>query len=287
MNLEKYDRIAIQAPDGLRGRAMELCEEFNSTGKEAFLLLDPCYGACDLRDREAKALGAEVLLHLGHADFGVESDIPVIFDPHYYEVQVGEESVCRICETLEGRSFSMCYPINFEKVAQSIREKLGTRSLNPVDFFPVLGCTFPEQGVETILYIGDGEFHPLGVSMKNSSVLSFDPFSGEVKNVNGEHYIRKRYAAIARGVDAERFGILVSTKKGQQNMGVARDIRERLERSGKSAVILAMDRINNENLIGCGVDVFINTACPRIALDDDFEKPMINHFDFDAFEEIS
>jgi 2-(3-amino-3-carboxypropyl)histidine synthase len=65
-------------------------------------------------------------------------------------------------------------------------------------------------------------------------------------------------------------------------------IKRALEREGKSAELLVMDRIDAGSLVGYRVDAYINTACPRIATDDGFDKPMINYQEYyDCKEEGS
>ena len=288
--LEQYKRIAIQAPEGLKRVAEDLAADLQSRGKEVFLFADPCYGACDLKDREAEALGAEVLLHMGHKDFGLEKSIPVIFYPYYYDTEVREENVAEISELLGERSFSICHSVNFEKVAQALYSMLEARGKKARSLLCVLGCTFPEIREDVALYVGDGAFHPLGIARKNTSVITFDPLAKKVSEMGAERdrFERKRRGALAGVLGADRIGIIVSTKRGQCRMEEAVKIKRVLEKEGKSAELLVMDRIDAGSLVGYRVDAYINTACPRIATDDGFDKPMINYQEYyDCKEEGS
>ena len=47
----------------------------------------------------------------------------------------------------------------------------------------------------------------------------------------------------------------------------AEEIKSRLVQRNKKALILIMDEITNEKLLGLKLDAFINTACPRLAYD--------------------
>jgi diphthamide biosynthesis enzyme Dph1/Dph2 domain len=74
-----YAKMAIQAPEGLKTHLLEVVDRLEECGKRVILFADPCYGACDLKDHEAKELGAELLVHIGHSEMGVEKELPVIF----------------------------------------------------------------------------------------------------------------------------------------------------------------------------------------------------------------
>jgi 2-(3-amino-3-carboxypropyl)histidine synthase len=77
---------------------------------------------------------------------------------------------------------------------------------------------------------------------------------------------------------SDSFGILVSTKPGQCNPTVALNIQRDLEQNGKKTVLLYTDEILPEKLLDfTEIDVFVDTACPRLALDDPerFPKPIL------------
>ncbi len=73
-------RIFLQVPEGLKTRVLGFARELEGKGVEVFISVEPCYGACDLRDREARSLGCDLLLHLGHSDYGVMSSLPVVYE---------------------------------------------------------------------------------------------------------------------------------------------------------------------------------------------------------------
>jgi len=90
--------------------------------------------------------------------------------------------------------------------------------------------------------------------------------------------IRQRYAMVDKARKAGNFGIIVSTKLGQSNPQIALSILKQIEGAGKKAVILYADEILPQKLLDfTDIDVFVDTACPRLALDDPerFPKPII------------
>jgi 2-(3-amino-3-carboxypropyl)histidine synthase len=70
--------------------------------------------------------------------------------------------------------------------------------------------------------------------------------------------------------DARNAGIIVSTKSGQQRMDLAR----RLESLSPHAVIVTMQEVSPDELLNLGFDCYVNTACPRLAYDDQVRFPV-------------
>ncbi len=146
----------------------------------------------------------------------------------------------------------------------------------------VLGCnvkaaTEVESKVDCFLYIGTGEFHPLGVALEtNKKVITADPFSEQVREISEEEkkkYLAKKAARIDKAKDCKNFGILISIKLGQYKMEIAEKIKKKL---GKGAHIFLADNIRAEDLMNFPqIDCWVNTACPRI-VDDDLGKLIVN-----------
>ncbi|MFQ5553722.1 MAG: diphthamide biosynthesis enzyme Dph2, partial [Thermoplasmata archaeon] len=134
--------------------------------------------------------------------------------------------------------------------------------------------------VDAFLYVGTGDFHPLGVALATQTrVVVADPFTEEVRDLAKvkDRVLRTRHAAITLAQEADSFGILISRKVGQYRMALARKIKALLESRGRKAYLLLMDTVSPELLQGYRVEAFVNTACPRIAIDDAarYEKPML------------
>jgi len=137
----------------------------------------------------------------------------------------------------------------------------------------VLGCEWgAATGVKAdmYLYIGSGKFHPVGVEIATGKqVIVADPLTREVRTVEREvqRYWTKRAIALDKAHRAKVFGILMSTKPGQNRSALARNLKKKIEGAGKEAVIIVGNELNPANLMGIRVDCLVNTACPRI-LDD-------------------
>ena len=95
--------------------------------------------------------------------------------------------------------------------------------------------------------------------------------------------LRQRHAAIARAHDASVFGIIVSKKIGQERLEAAKDLKALAEKHGKQANIFLMDLVAPDLLEGYRVDAWVNTACPRIAIEDvlQYKKPILTPPEFE------
>jgi 2-(3-amino-3-carboxypropyl)histidine synthase len=83
---------------------------------------------------------------------------------------------------------------------------------------------------------------------------------------------------IEKARQAKNFGIVVSTKPGQSNPTIALNILHQLEQTGRKGTILYADEIAPDKLLDFSeIEAFVDTACPRLALDDPerFTKPIV------------
>ncbi len=124
----------------------------------------------------------------------------------------------------------------------------------------------PDTG---LIFIGTGNFHPLGLALSTGlPVIAADPATGELRIVNTERFLRQRHGAIAAARGAGSFAVLVSTKAGQHRERLAEHLVELLRKSGKTTCVITMDHIDPGALRYLPADVLVNTACPRISIDD-------------------
>src|SRR5437899_2569884 len=89
---------------------------------------------------------------------------------------------------------------------------------------------------------------------------------------------KSRHEIVEKARQTNNYGIIISTKPGQSNPTIALNIQHQLEENGKKAVLLYADEIRPEKLLDfTDVDAFVDTACPRLALDDPerFPKPIV------------
>jgi 2-(3-amino-3-carboxypropyl)histidine synthase len=106
-----------------------------------------------------------------------------------------------------------------------------------------------------------------------------DPYFEEYSQINEIAQILKKKAilSIYNAMDAVRFGIIIGLKEGQFAKIQALKLKTLFEQLGKRVQLIAMTNITNDCVrIFKGLDAFVEVACPRIAIDDHFEKPMLS-----------
>ncbi len=138
----------------------------------------------------------------------------------------------------------------------------------------ILGCdTFIFPGdYDAFLYIGDGKFHPTALLYSNKKpVYCYNPFTEKLDLLSENHLEtleKQKKGLLAKFFNSERIGILVSTKFGQNQSRTAEELRIKLEKAGKEVFVFLADEINFQSLENFNfVEVWINTACPRIVED--------------------
>ena len=270
-------KVALQVPAGLKRRAAEYAGALREAGFDVIISGDPCYGACDL------ALGTldytDVLVHIGHAP--VDTQERVIFLP--YEVDFDVAMLERVIPLLGGKTTGLVTTVQHVHQIPAMEEFLKRRGLDirvadgrgrtPLRG-QVLGCCFTaakDTGADQILFVGTGLFHPIGIALSTGTrVVALDPLTGTAQEVSGEALLRKRFAVIEKARGAESIGIMVSTKSGQCRMDLAR----RLAILSPRAVIVTMNEVSPDELQNLGFGCFVNTACPRLAYDDQIRFPV-------------
>ncbi len=277
-------KILLQFPEGLKQKALAYARELEVHGNEVFISSSQSFGACDLALDEARKIGADKLIHYGHAEFH-----HVDFNVEYveYHIDASLELLPKSLDKLEGfRTIGLVTTIQHVHQLDSIRtfyEARGKKVLigKPYGFAKrlgqILGCDVGSAAsvdglADAIVYFGGGMFHPLGALLATKKpFLVIEPFEGRIEFIDAQRELyrkRSRVKAI-RALGAKSFGILVSTKNGQYNLQLAQLLKRNAEQAGLVAEILVSNMVDFgalDNLTE--LDAFVNTACPRISVDD-------------------
>lgn len=279
-------KVALQFPAGLKRQAAGYAAKIRAAGFKVIISGDPCYGACDLAlDTLAHA---DVLVHIGHTP--VDERENVIFEPYPvdFDISVLANALPLLKEETVGLVTTVQHIHLIPAMETFLRDKRvdvrvadgGTRAPNRGQ---VLGCSFSAARLTNapeILFVGTGVFHPIGIALSTGArVIALDPLTGIAQEVNGDALLRKRFAVMEKARDPESIGIIVSSKNGQERMALA----ERLLALSKKAVIVTMREITPDELLNLGFDCYVNTACPRLAYDDQvrFPAPVLSPQEFE------
>jgi len=154
------------------------------------------------------------------------------------------------------------YIIQYKKLAEQIRDYLKKTGKKIVGFSQVLGCS-ELKTKETILLIGDGNFHAYNLLEQGNQVYLFD--NHNLQKLNKEENNNK--GKINKLYSADKIGILISTKPGQYNITEINKIKSKDFLGSKKIYLFLADNINTAEFENFDIDFWINTACPGLSKD--------------------
>jgi 2-(3-amino-3-carboxypropyl)histidine synthase len=270
-------RVSLQAPEGLKRRLLELAKSLRSAGFAVYISGDPCYGACDLDTEILK--DTDILVHLGHAP--VDDTRHVLYD--IFRMDFDPEVVRIAVPFLTRKKIGLVTTVQHVHLIPAVTEILETTGIEVIVSEgtgrtpyagQILGCSFEaarKTGALEILYLGTGQFHPIGVQISTGArVLACDPYTGSCIIVDGERLLRRRFALIEKAKSAIQVGIIISPKSGQ----CRKDLADRLLSLSDIAIPVQLKEVTPEQLLNLGFPCYVNTACPRLAFDDQVRWPV-------------
>jgi len=143
----------------------------------------------------------------------------------------------------------------------------------------VLGCDVSsveriKDDISAFLYIGSGEFHPIGVALKTGKpVYSLHPESMKIRKIEEseiDKIRRKQKGMLAKFHNSNVIGVIITTKKGQSEVqGGIKKIKEIEKRyPEKRFYHFLCDTLDFGSLENFPfIQVWVNTMCPRIMED--------------------
>ena len=286
--------VLIQIPEGLKPEAPRIAKIVEKLGALSIISADPCYGACDLATADAESLGVDLIIHYGHSKLLKYERVPTIYVEARSTVNV-KEAVNEALPLIENwQKIGLTTTVQHIQTLDNIRETLlhagkavvigDSGRLNYAG--QVLGCDYSNaksiaKDVEAFLFIGGGRFHALGVALSTfKPTIVADPYERRAYSVDkeAEKVIKQRWASIEAAAKAKNFAVLIGLKPGQKRLEEALSVKRKLEEHEKTAYLFAIKEITPEVLMEFPtVEAYVNTACPRISLDDamKFQKPVL------------
>jgi len=281
-------KVALQFPEGLKRQAAGLAADLKTAGFEVIVSGDPCYGACDLALDAVTSGQADVLVHFGHAPVDERQD--VIFEP--WTIDFNVEVLTQALPLLREKTVGLVTTVQHTHLVPAMEAFLASRGYEAqvgegTQRTPlrgqVLGCSFTAAkatGIREVLFVGTGVFHAIGIALATKArVIALDPLAGTAQEVSADSLLRRRSAVIEKARAARSFGIILSTKSGQERRALA----TRLAGLAPGAVIVTLREVTPDQLLNLGFDCYVNTACPRLAYDDQvrFARPVLSPQEFE------
>ncbi len=291
INSKNFKTVGLQFPEGLKMQAVNIAREIEEECDVNVIISgDPCFGACDVSDYKMKD-SVDLIIHFGHTPLPIRYEIPTLFIEAFANIDV-KKDLKKCLEALKDYSrvalVTTTQHLHLLNEMKDFLEDNGKEvvlgSSKSTRKGQVLGCNFSSiknLDAEVYLFIGSGNFHPLGIYLfTKSPVYALDPYNNELREMTeyADRILRIRFARITKAREAKKWGIIVSSKEGQYRLELAKEIKKLLKDSGMEGYIIMVDNVNPDVLLPYfDLDAFIVTACPRIAIDDSqmYKKPLI------------
>ena len=293
-------RILLQLPDGLKPHVFDY---FNELSKNFNVIVSSSgfYGACDTGTMD-EWKNVDAVVQLGHTEIpNVNYKVPVIFEEYINEDHRSFNDLdLTELERNNYKNISLAYSIQYrqsaEELSKFLKEKGYNVSMGKHDSRlkydgQLLGCNFSplhdqESRNDCHIIVSTGVFHALGAQLsveKEVFILDMsEPFRLRSMKSEAERHIRRRYANMARALEAEKFVVVVDTKVGQYRMKLAEKMIKEIQDMGKSAVLAYSNESSPVEFENMMADCIIFTGCPRVATDDfdRYKSPILTAQEF-------
>lgn len=196
---------------------------------------------------------------------------------------------------------------NLDKIERQLKELgidiISTKPARAHVSRQLLGCDSSHGSLnlegkefDAFLYIGDGRFHPLALVYAQKDldemkeIVCNDPVSKGMSllEINDVRDLLKKYrGSLMKFFTQKNVGILITIKPGQEQYLPALALEKKFPDKKFYFFVdnnISFDQLENFNFI----DVWVNTACPRIGLDDQekFSSGVVNLSDALQAEKI-
>ncbi len=164
------------------------------------------------------------------------------------------------------KNLVIAYSIQYQGLAFEIRKILVNHNI--LKIIQVLGCSQPKfpKNTKAVLLIGSGRFHAVSLAYETKLpiyILEKNQLT-KISEKDIELYSKKNKASYLKFLNADKVGILISTKPGQENLQRALNLKKKLK---KNSYLFISNAINISEFENFALDAWVNTACPRLDMD--------------------
>lgn len=292
----KPGSVSLSGPDALMHKIQNCADKItDSFNIPVYIIGDTSWGSCDLNIHAAEMLATDILFNIGHT-ISMDSFCDKVIMIDAYD-DINFERVAILCaKGLKAKKFStvslvtnsqhLCALDNvkqiFEEHGYNVVIGKGKGQLNDAQVF---GCEFyPASNVKDVvdayIFLGQSVFHSSGIAIATQKpTFMLDPYFEEYSDVSdfANSLKKKAILSVYKSMDSNSIGIIISLKEGQFARIKALELKREFENLGKTVQLIAMSEITDDRVnIFSGIDVFVQVACPRISIDNHFNKPMLS-----------
>ena len=288
----KPKRVLVQLAEGIKKHAPEISQWITGLGIECIFSGETCWGGCSIAVQEAQAIGVDLIVHFGHAQF-IESDIPIIYIEVKDILNLNPILKKSLKDIKSFKTIGLSYSIQHRHDLKNIinfyernkKRVILSKKLGYVAYEGhIVGCQYGglkaiQKEVDCFVIIGN-QFHAMGAVLAlEKPVILIDVYNDNVRSMKGlrQKILKQRAFSIEKLREAENVAIITEIKPGQR-FGSPKYLLEKLKEAGKNPVVITMSELTPDKLMNFyNIDAFIELACPRIAIDDfyKYEKPIL------------
>jgi len=173
---------------------------------------------------------------------------------------------------LNGKKIGLVSSVQYVDYLSQVKKYLENQGNEVIIGGQMVGCNASaaikiKEDLDCLIFFGSGEFHPIELLEVTNvrDIYLVNPSSQTISKFTEEEIIileRKKQGRIKKYLMAERIGILVSIKPGQQALSSAIKLAKKC---GKEAYIFIADEIDVNRLEDFNdIQIWVNTSCPRL-----------------------
>ncbi len=191
-----------------------------------------------------------------------------LFIPAKSTMQITDSELKDLSKNLP-KNLAIAYSIQYKDLAEKIKSTLSKK--HKITFFTqVLGCSKPNfpKNTKAILLISDGKFHAISLAheTKIPVYLFTNGILQKISKKEIEILEKKQKGAYLKFLHAEKIGILISTKPGQENLKKAIEFRKK--HKNKTSYLFISNNIDTNEFENFQIDSWVNTSCPRMDMNE-------------------
>ena len=188
-----------------------------------------------------------------------------LFIPAKIKSKPNKEKILEISKKLP-EEIAIAYSIQYQDIASEIKKILSPKH-KITTFTQVLGCMIPKfpKTTKAILLISSGKFHAHSLALETKTPVYLLENNSLIKILDIEHLEKQKKASYIKFLNADKVGILISTKPGQENLEKSLNFKKSIKE--KNFYLFITNNINPAEFENFQIQSWINTACPRLDMD--------------------
>jgi len=190
-----------------------------------------------------------------------------IFIPAKIKSKVNKSKIISLSKKLP-KKIAITYSIQYKDIAFEIKNIL-SKNHNITKLIQVLGCSKPifPKNTQAILLISSGKFHAISLTIESGLPIYMLEHNKlrKISREDIESFKKKQKASYVKFLNADKIGILISTKPGQQNLKKALDFKKKLKE--KKSYLFISNNMDTGEFENFGLNCWVNTACPRLDME--------------------